>query len=138
MTETEKESLKILDKLPYMSLLCKRIDDIDNAINRGQNGVDQAENLLSDLTSSWREELLPKIQAKKTKAELDFNVVAHNGVLSTNTRENKKLNIWLDYTRFIKISVLDMMDKNNMLFVVRSNVPESEFVDMHDQKEKEE
>lgn len=135
--QTDRE---YLERLPYVAELLHRIDDINSVIRGGGMGVEEALNLITDLPASWsKEDLALSTDLKNiTDAYLETDKALKSSYSNAMKPTDK---IIIDgkvraagrtYARAIKQAVINCLDRKNLLFLTRFQVPESSFVDMHD------
>ena len=143
MTEKpQRDEREYIDRIPFVSELLKRIDDISQSIRHEETGVDEALNLLTDLPDSWKAE----IQVKLDRIEINYNkniqTISRKYQQGTprsfkQQLDNQLLESGKDYSRQIKLAVINLLDSKGLLFLTRNQVPESSFFDIHDKKERE-
>ena len=139
--ETTKREREYLERIPFVTELLKRIDDISQAIKQGYTGVEEALNLITDLPDPWRADIqkdLDNIQAvyelnKKKLREADYRGLRpseHDELLK------QKIDAGKDYSRNVKQKVINLLDSKGLLILSRNVVPESDLIDMfHDNDE---
>ena len=117
----------ILDQLPYVNELMRVIASVNESILQGKDAREAAENLLSDLPDSWRNE----VRERTNKATEQYNKVVsvNNHFLVSGYTASQKHNaekaIFLagrEYARQIKMTVITLLDDKNLLFKKRKEV----------------
>jgi hypothetical protein len=127
-----------LDRIPFVSELLKRIDDISQSIRHGYSGEDEAINLLTDLPDSWKTEIqkeLDSIEKVYISNRRAINSKYQQGTSRSYKQEldNQRLEAGKDYSRNVKCIVINLLDSKGLLFLTRSQVPESNQFDIKDE-----
>lgn len=134
--EQQDKQREYLERIPFVSELLRRIDDISQAIRQGGSGIEETKNLLSDIPCSLRGEIESTLKQHEEEYRL-ARIKATNRIITGMQQserfvvEREVLSIDRGYARDVKQTVIDLLDKKDLLFLSRKAVPESEFYDMH-------
>lgn len=137
--KSEQDEREYIDRIPFVSEILKRIDDISQSIRHGNTGEDEAINLLTDLPDSWKSEIQDKLDRIEANYNANKNYIGkryHKGTPSSFKREldAQLLDAGKDYSRSIKRTIINLLDSKGLLFLTKNAVPESTFFDLHDRK----
>lgn len=127
--QSEKE---YIDRIPFVSELLKRIDDISQSIRHGFTGEDEAINLLTDLPDSWKKEIqvkLDRLEANYTSNKIAIDKRYQKGTPQSYKQQldAQRLEAGKEYSRQVKQTVINLLDKKNLLFLTKKQIPESQF-----------
>jgi len=112
---------QLLDKYPYMQELARRIDDINDAINRGGGGLEQAKNFLSDLPIEWQREILPQIENNYKIFASKYNEIRYSH-LTWKQKNEARLTLERDISRYIKSVGIGLLNDKKILFAKKPSV----------------
>lgn len=127
--QSEKE---YIDRIPFVSELLKRIDDISQSIRHGETGEEEALNLITDMPDSWLTEIQPRLdEIEKTytnkKHEIDKCYLRGTPQSYKQGLSGLRVEAGKEYSRQIKRTIINLLDKKGMLFLTKAVVPESHF-----------
>lgn len=110
-------SPKYKDKLNYEGLLLTQIQSVLNAINYGQSGITQTENLLASLLPDILTEISDDV--KKAQSELSIGIHRANKSVTnpifSYVADNTIANLQCDYSRTIVKLVIEALDNRALL-----------------------
>lgn len=124
MQELEKPRKEYLERVPYVTELLRVIDSINQSIRLGFSGINETQNLISDLPDSFFE----GIKDDYSRFEKKYNIIIdeiERESLSGRTRSTKeiiyarKLRAGQEFSRAVKQRVITLLDSKNMLFLTR-------------------
>jgi len=125
MLNSEIEDIELLDKFPYMQELCRRLDDINNYINNGFSGLEQAWNLISDLPEDWLSEIQGRINIeieKGKQADAKLRILYRQGKLTVGNRNRFYLQNERHVARNIKSITVGLLNKKKILLLTKRSV----------------
>jgi len=112
------EEEKYISKLAYPHLLFIQIQRIMDAINTGDDGKEELENLKALLKPSWREEIDVKMETyeKKMEREIEQALKVKEKVGITTYREMKRRAIVKYVRRYVQY-VIEKLDEVGLLLI---------------------
>ncbi len=117
----------IVEQLPYLNELMVAIRNVNDAILNGKDSREAAENLISDLPDEWIDEIDEMVCIERVR--YNHTIQYNNAYLSTGCTPKQKYtaqkNIWIagnDYSRKIKMIVISLLKKKDLLFKTRKKV----------------
>ena len=112
------EEEKYISKLAYPHLLFIQIQRIMDAINTGDDGKEELENLKALLKPSWREEIDAKMEVyeKKMEKEIEQALKVKEKVGITTYREMKRRAIVKYVRRYVQY-VIEKLDEVGLLLI---------------------
>ena len=120
----------IVEQLPYLNELMVAIRNVNDAILNGKDSREAAENLVSDLPDEWMDEIDEMVCIERVR--YNHIIKYNNAYLSTGCTPKQKYtaqkNIWIagnDYSRKIKMIVISLLKKKDLLFKTRKKVEET-------------
>jgi len=122
-TPLPSEEEKYISKLAYPHLLFIQIQRIMDAINIGDDGKEELENLKALLKPSWREEIDAKMEVyeKKMEKEIEQALKVKEKVGITTYREMKRRAIVKYVRRYVQY-VIEKLDEVGLLLVEERTV----------------
>ena len=117
------EEEKYISKLAYPHLLFIQIQRIMDAINIGDDGKEELENLKALLKPSWREEIDAKMEVyeKKMEKEIEQALKVKEKVGITTYREMKRRAIVKYVRRYVQY-VIEKLDEVGLLLIEERTV----------------
>jgi len=117
------EEEKYISKLAYPHLLFIQIQRIMDAINTGDDGKEELENLKALLKPSWREEIDVKMETyeKKMEREIEQALKVKEKVGITTYREMKRRAIVKYVRRYVQY-VIEKLDEVDLLLIEEHTV----------------
>ncbi len=130
--EPVQNEREYIDRVPFVSELLKRIDDISQSIRHGYTGEEEAINLLTDMPDSWMREIQPRLDVieaayTRNKQSIDRQYLKGTPQSYKQGLDYQRLEAGKDYSRQIKRTIINLLDTKGMLFLTRNQVPESHF-----------
>jgi len=122
-TPLPSEEEKYISKLAYPHLLFIQIQRIMDAINIGDDGKEELENLKALLKPSWREEIDAKMEVyeKKMEKEIEQALKVKEKVGITTYREMKRRAIVKYVRRYVQY-VIEKLDEVGLLLIEEHTV----------------
>jgi len=122
-TSLPSEEEKYISKLAYPHLLFIQIQRIMDAINVGDDGKEELENLKTLLKPSWREEIDAKTEKHKKKMEQEIERISRmkEKIGIATYREMKRREI-VEYVRRYVQYVIEKLDEVGLLLVEERTV----------------
>ena len=122
-TPLPSEEEKYISKLAYPHLLFIQMQRIMDAINAGDDGKEELENLKALLKPSWREEIDAKMETyeKRMEKEIEEATKVKEKVGITTYREMKRL-AKVRYVRRYVQYVIEKLDEVGLLLIEERTV----------------
>jgi len=122
-TPLSSEEEKYISKLAYPHLLFIQIQRIMDAINIGDDGKEELENLKALLKPSWREEIDAKMEEhkKKMEREIEQALKVKEKIGITTYREMKRRAIVKYVRRYVQY-VIEKLDEVGLLLIEERTV----------------
>lgn len=139
--QTVEDHREYLERIPFVSEILKRIDDISQATRQGNSGITETRNLLTDIPESMRtgnvnEDFITyKKEYDKEKSRLDGLYVKGTPESFKQQLDVEKIKAGQEYSCKVKERVINLLDSKGLLFLSRKSVPESEFVDLSETRD---
>ena len=134
------DELRIAERLPFVVELTRRIDSISSAIDRGESGITQTLNLLSDLPPDWDTDIgepIKQQEMKYTEQIKEYQIILGKGTRKSEKEDalyNKKL-AGQEYSRQVKRIVVNLLYKKGLLFLTKKAVEQGHLSLYEDEQE---
>lgn len=123
--ENQPQEAQIIDKLPYISLLCQRLNDVSVAISRDKTGEDEVSNLIFSLPQDWLtgiQQQIVEIYQEAAHLEKQEWIKFNTNQQTVNTRNFHITQLRRNAVRRVTQIIVSMLDKKGLLFMSKPKI----------------